>query len=70
MELKAFAKVGLNPGESQTVRFELDRRALAFYDASRAAWHVEAGEFEVLVGAASDDIRARGSFRVNEDAIS
>jgi beta-glucosidase len=69
MELKAFAKVALNPGESQTVRFELDHRALAFYDASRAAWHVEAGEFEVLVGAASDDIRLRASFRVNEDAI-
>jgi beta-glucosidase len=67
MELKAFAKLGLEVAESRTVRFELDHRALAFYDASRAAWHVEAGEFEVLVGAASDDIRLRGSFTLTED---
>jgi beta-glucosidase len=68
MELKAFAKVSLDPGQRQTVDFELDRRALAFYDPSRAAWHVEAGDFEVLVGASSDDIRLRGSFSLTEDA--
>jgi beta-glucosidase len=68
MELKAFAKLELEAAESRTVRFELDQRALAFYDPSRAAWHVEAGEFEVLVGAASDDIRLRGSFTLTEDA--
>jgi beta-glucosidase len=68
MELKAFAKVTLDSGQRQTLNFDLDRRALAFYDASHAAWHVEAGEFEVLVGAASDDIRLRGGFTLNEDA--
>jgi beta-glucosidase len=67
-ELKGFSKVALEAGQTASVNFELDRRALAFYDPARGAWHAEAGEFEVLVGAASDDIRLRGSFSLAEDA--
>ena len=57
-ELKGFAKVELNPGEEAEVSIELDRRAFAFYDVDQRAWIVEAGEFEILVGASSRDIRA------------
>jgi beta-glucosidase len=59
-ELKAFAKVALKPGETETVTLTLDERALSFYDDAQAQWVAEAGEFEVLVGASSRDIRCTG----------
>jgi beta-glucosidase len=61
-ELKAFKKVALEPGETKTVRFTLDKDALSFYDPGRKQWIAEAGEFEILIGSSSRDIRARGSF--------
>lgn len=63
-ELKRFAKISLAPGESQAVRFELDERALAFYDPDRKAWIAESGAFEVLIGSSSRDIRAKAAFRL------
>jgi beta-glucosidase len=60
-ELKAFAKVTLLPGESTTVSFVLDRRAFAFYDPDQKGWCVEPGEYEILVGSSSRDIRARAT---------
>jgi beta-glucosidase len=60
-ELKAFAKVSLQPGESANVSFVLDQRAFAFYDPDQKGWRVEAGEFEILVGSSSQDIRARAT---------
>jgi beta-glucosidase len=56
-ELKGFAKVALKPGEETEVTIELDRRAFAFYDVDQRDWIVEAGDFEILVGASSQDIR-------------
>lgn len=56
-ELKAFAKVDLQPGESKTVTFTLDFRSFAFYDPHKAKWVAEAGDFEILVGSSSRDIR-------------
>jgi beta-glucosidase len=61
-ELKAFEKVALKPGETKTVGFTLGEDALSFYDPSRKQWVAEAGEFKVLIGSSSRDIRARGSF--------
>ncbi len=61
-ELKAFAKVRLEPGERKTVTLSLGRDALAYYDDLAHEWVAEAGEFEVLVGASSQDIRARATF--------
>ncbi|MBN1991610.1 MAG: glycoside hydrolase family 3 C-terminal domain-containing protein [Anaerolineae bacterium] len=61
-ELKAFKKVALKPGETQTVAFTLDGRALSFYDPEKQGWVAEAGEFEILVGSSSQDIRARATF--------
>jgi len=49
-ELKAFEKVELAPGQTQTVRFALGRDAFAFYDPRQGRWVVEAGEFEITVG--------------------
>ncbi len=61
-ELKGFAKVALQPGEEKTVAFELNERALAYYDPDRKAWVAEPGEFEVLIGSSSRDIRLKTKF--------
>ena len=61
-ELKGFAKVYLEPGESKIVTVSLERSALAYYDDLGHKWVAEAGEFEVLVGASAQDIRARATF--------
>ena len=58
-ELKGFAKVHLEAGETQAVTVDLDERAFALYDVRARAWLVEAGEFEIRVGASSTDIRER-----------
>ena len=61
-ELKGFAKVVLAPGEAGRVAFSLDERALAFYDPHKRAWVAEPGEFEVLAGSSSRDIRVKAKF--------
>lgn len=61
-ELKAFTKVRLEPGESQTITFTIAQDALAYYDILKHTWVAEAGEFEVLVGSSSRDIHATGTF--------
>jgi beta-glucosidase len=63
-ELVAFQKLSLSPGETRSVHFVLDRRALCFYDPKRGDWVAEGGEFELLAGSSSRDIRARASFRL------
>jgi beta-glucosidase len=64
-ELKAFAKVALEPGETRTVTMTLDERALSFYDDAQAKWVAESGEFEVWVGASSRDVRCKAGFVLN-----
>ncbi len=56
-ELKAFAKVELQPGETKTVSFELDFRAFAYYHPKYQQWITEDGEFDILIGSSSADIR-------------
>ena len=56
-ELKAFAKIDLTPGETKIVEFDLDMRAFAFYDPYTAKWTAEPGEFKIMVGGSSQDIR-------------
>jgi beta-glucosidase len=63
-ELKGFSRVQLEPGQSETVTFTLDEDALSFFDPGRDDWVAEAGEFEVLVGASSRDIRLKEAFRL------
>jgi beta-glucosidase len=61
-ELKEFRKLRLEPGETQTVRFDLPRRAFAFWDVGHHNWFVEPGEFEIAVGSSSRAIRATVNF--------
>jgi len=58
-ELKDFRKVHLKAGEKKTVYFSLNKRDFAFWDESTSCWKVEPGEFEIMVGASSCDIRLR-----------
>lgn len=57
-ELKNFAKIYLEPGQTKTVTFTVRPSDLAFFDAGAHAWKAEPGEFRAHVGAASDDIRS------------
>jgi beta-glucosidase len=65
-ELKAFAKVMLEPGQKEAVTFELGQDDLSFYDPSQKCWVAEPGEFEVLVGSSCQDIRLTGCFALTE----
>ena len=56
-ELKGFAKVELHPGETQTVSIPLDYRSFAYYHPSYKRWITEDGDFDILIGASSADIR-------------
>jgi beta-glucosidase len=56
-ELKGFAKVDLQPGETKTVSIKLDFRAFAYYHPEYKQWITENGEFDILVGASAADIR-------------
>lgn len=58
-ELKQFAKVHLQPGEQQTVTLTLDENAFTYYDVQSKSWVLEEGDFELLIGSSSQDVRAR-----------
>lgn len=55
-ELKAFQKVFLQPGETKTVELDVKVGDLAFYDETKKAWKVEAGEFVLQLGNSSRNI--------------
>jgi beta-glucosidase len=56
-ELKGYARIELNPGEEKEVRVDLDRSAFEYYDVTSHAWALNPGEFHIVVGASSADIR-------------
>lgn len=56
-ELKKFSKIELGPGEEKTVAFKLDSRDFSYYDSRSSMWVAESGEFNILIGASSRDIR-------------
>ncbi|MEZ4591993.1 MAG: glycoside hydrolase family 3 C-terminal domain-containing protein [Chloroflexota bacterium] len=69
-ELKAFAKVALQPGETQTVTLTLNQQSLAFFDTAVHNWVTEPGRFTVRLGSSSRDIRLAGAFNwVDETAV-
>jgi len=63
-ELKGFAKLALEPGESTQVSFELDKRSFAYFNTLISNWHVTSGDYGILAGSSSRDIRLKGSVRV------
>jgi beta-glucosidase len=69
-ELKAFAKKLLKPGQSSTVEFTLDKDAFSFYDVGHQSWIIEAGDFEIRLGASSRDIRVRETINLASVEVS
>jgi beta-glucosidase len=63
-ELKGFRRVDLAPGETKDIHFTLDRGAMAFYSTAKKDWVAEPGQFDVLVGSSSRDIKLKGSFNL------
>lgn len=63
-ELKGFEKVELAPGEEKTVEFVLDKRAFAYYNPELQDWHVESGDFEILIGKSSAELVLQETIRV------
>ena len=63
-ELKGFAKVSLEPGETKTVTIPLNFRAFAYFDPAHNQWVTESGQFDILIGASSADIRGRATVTV------
>jgi beta-glucosidase len=70
IELKGFGKTKvLNPGESETLKFELDARALASYDTAQEAWIADAGTYTVSIGASSKDIKQTAQFNLGKTLL-
>jgi beta-glucosidase len=69
-ELKAFASVALEAGESREVVLTLRRKDLAYWDIRADRWVVEGGDYVVDVAASSRDIRSSAAVAVEGDAVS
>jgi len=65
-ELKRFEKMELEAGETREITFDLDHRALSFYDANKKSWAIENGTFEVAIGFSSRDLPIKLSFEILE----
>ena len=65
--LAGFERIHLRPGETQTVTFTLDRKHFELLNADMK-WVVEPGEFSIMAGASSEDIRLSGMLQVEEYA--
>ncbi len=63
-ELRAFSKVFLKAGEEKEVSVELSKRAFAFWNVNINDWCVETGDFDILVGASSRDIKLSATINV------
>jgi beta-glucosidase len=63
-ELRGLERINLEPGGKKVVTFKLPGGKLSFYDEKQHAFVVEPGQFEVMVGSSSDDIRASARFTV------
>lgn len=66
-ELKGFVKIHLEPGEEKKVSVELDDRAFAFWNTATEDWCVESGEYRILVGASSRDIRLEAAAKMKSE---
>jgi beta-glucosidase len=68
-ELKGFRKVLLKPGEKQTVSVPLERSSFAFYDPQQHGWAAEKGNFKILIGSGSRDLRLDANYRLVQTSL-
>lgn len=64
-ELKDFKKIKIEAGQSQTIKFIIDREKLSFFN-QQLKWVAEPGEFDLMIGASSRDIRLKDTFELTE----
>jgi len=70
IELKGFAKTRLlKPGESQTLTFTINAKALASYDTKREAWVAEGGNYTLNIGASSKAIKQTAKFKLAKELV-
>jgi beta-glucosidase len=62
-ELKDFKKIFIKAGETKTIKFIIDKEKLSFYN-QQIQWVAEPGDFDLMIGAASNDIRLKGEFEL------
>jgi len=68
-ELKRFRRGRFEPGQTQTIHFTLPASELAFWDVTRDKWTVESGDYDILVGRSSTDIRLTATFSIQGETI-
>jgi beta-glucosidase len=68
-ELKGFAKVSLKPGGKLAATITLPPRAFAYYDPTKKTWIAEAGDYTILVGASSRDVRLRANYKLPQTIL-
>lgn len=67
-QLKRFSRISLQPGESKMISFTLTPEDLMLYNPS-GEWVAEAGDFEVMIGASSEDVRLKNTFRLTKHVL-
>ena len=65
-ELKGFRKIGLKAGEEETIDFVISEDQLKYFDPQKKNWIAEPGEFEILIGSSSRDIKLKDKFILSE----
>lgn len=63
-ELKDFEKLFLEPNESKEFVFELTKEAFSYFSSTKNDWVLEPGEFEIMIGSSSRDIRLKGNIKL------
>lgn len=68
-ELRGFDKIALEPGETKTVSFTLDKRAFAYWSVQIHDWHVESGDYEIQIGKSAQEIILKDSVQVESETV-
>ncbi|RKR80782.1 beta-glucosidase [Mucilaginibacter gracilis] len=69
-ELKAFAKTSLlQPGQSQTLSFDITTAQLASYDTAKSSWVAETGTYKLMLASSSDDVKQSATFKLAKQLI-
>ena len=63
--LKDFQKIMLQPGDSKKIQFNINKEKLSFYNVN-LKWDVEAADFDLMIGASSEDIRLKEGFELKK----
>jgi beta-glucosidase len=64
-ELKGFKKVFLQSGETETIEIILDSTSFTFWHPDTKKWTIEPGDFNILIGSSSRDIRLENTFTLS-----